>query len=97
VDCRERGALRRVLAFAPRDRAQAHADRAAIVLLQEVHALSPNEQAQFEDRLAEVSRSPRPHVRFIASSTTPLFERVMQGSFDERLYYRLNVIHMIVA
>ena len=97
VDCRERGALGRVLAFTPRDPSQSHGERASIVLLQEVHALSPNEQAQFEHRLAETRASPRPAVRFIASSSTPLFERVLEGSFDERLYYRLNVIHMIVA
>ena len=97
IDCRERGALGRVLAFTPREAAQSSTDRASIVLLQEVHALSPKEQAQFEDRLAEMRRSARPPVRFIASSSAPLFERVLAGSFDERLYYRLNVIHMIVA
>lgn len=97
IDCRQRGALGRVLAFTPREPSQTHADRASIVLLQEVHALSPNEQAQFEDRLEEMRRSPRPPVRFIASSSAPLFERVREGAFDERLYYRLNVIHMIVA
>ena len=97
VDCRERGALGRVLAFTPREPSQASADRAPIVLLQEVQALSPNEQAEFEDRLAEMRISSRPPVRFIASSSTPLFDRVLEGSFDERLYYRLNVIHMIVA
>jgi DNA-binding NtrC family response regulator len=97
VDCRERGAVGRLLAFTPRESTQAHADRAAIVLLQEVHALSPKEQAQFEHRLAEMRISPRPLVRFIASSSAPLFERVREGAFDERLYYRLNIIHMIVA
>jgi transcriptional regulator of acetoin/glycerol metabolism len=97
VDCRQRGALGRVLAFTPRDRTQDSSDRASIVLLQEVHALSRNEQAQFETRLAEMRSSPRPPVRFIASSSAPLFERVREGSFDERLYYRLNVIHVVVA
>ena len=97
VDCRERGALGRVLAFSPREAAQASTDRESIVLLQEVHALSPKEQAQFEDRLAETRRSACPPVRFMASSSAPLFDRVLAGSFDERLYYRLNVIHMIVA
>jgi DNA-binding NtrC family response regulator len=97
VDCRQRGALGRVLAFTPRDRTGTLNDGAAIVLLQEVHALSRNEQAQFEDRLTEMRSSPHPPVRFIASSSAPLFERVREGSFDERLYYRLNVIHMVVA
>lgn len=97
VDCREHGAVGRLLAFTPRESQQAHTDRAAIVLLQEVQALSPKEQAQFEARLAEMRISPRPRVRFMASSSTPLFDRVREGAFDERLYYRLNVIHMIVA
>jgi hypothetical protein len=97
VDCRQRGALGRVLAFTPRERPQPATDRAPIVLLQEVHALSPNEQAQFETRLAEMRSSPHPPVRFIVSSSAPLFERVREGSFDERLYYRLNVIHVVVA
>jgi hypothetical protein len=97
VDCRQRGALGRVLSFTPREPSQTRTDGAPIVLLQEVQALSPKEQEQFENRLAEMRRSPRPPVRFIASSSTPLFERVLEGSFDERLYYRLNVIHMIVA
>jgi DNA-binding NtrC family response regulator len=97
VDCREHGAVGRLLAFTPRGPQQAHADRAAIVLLQEVQALSPKEQAQFEVRLAEMRISPSPPVRFIASSSTPLFDRVREGAFDERLYYRLNVIHMVVA
>lgn len=97
VDCRERGALGKVLSFTPRD-ASASAARASILLLQEVHALSLTDQAEFEDRLAELRTSRRANgIRIIASSSAPLFERVQEGSFDERLYYRLNVIHMVVA
>ncbi|MEF3264363.1 sigma-54 factor interaction domain-containing protein, partial [Campylobacter jejuni] len=72
--------------------------RPAIVLLQEVHALSLSEQAEVDDRLAELRASrPAAGVRFIASSSMPLFEKVQEGAFDERLFYRLNVIHMVVA
>jgi DNA-binding NtrC family response regulator len=96
VDCRESGALKKLMTYRA-DRA-AHADRASILLLQEVHALSPNEQAQFDRGLAEMRASRRAGaVRIIASSSEPLFDRVREGSFDERLFYRLNVIHMIVA
>ena len=98
VDCRQSGAFDRVMSFAPEDRTPSHADQASILLLQEVHALSPDEQALVDLRLAQM-RATRPSdgVRIIASSSAPLFERVQEGSFDERLFYRLNVIHMIVA
>ena len=70
----------------------------SILLLQEVQALSPHEQAQFEHRLAEWRVSRRNSgLRIMASALAPLFERVRDGSFDERLYYRLNVIHMVVV
>jgi DNA-binding NtrC family response regulator len=68
----------------------------SILLLQEVHVLNRTEQAQFERRLAEWRLSRRSsRVRVMASSSAPLFDRVKEGSFDERLYYRLNVIHVV--
>jgi transcriptional regulator of acetoin/glycerol metabolism len=97
VDCRQGGALGKVLSFTPRDPSQAPTGRASILLLQEVQALSLNEQAEFEDRLAELRVSRRMPIRIIASSSMPLFERVRDGCFNERLFYRLNVIHMVVA
>ena len=98
IDCRQHGAFDQVLAVTPADPAPSHADRASIVLLQEVHALSPDEQVEVDERLAQM-RAGRPAdaFRIMASSSAPLFERVQAGSFDERLFYRLNVIHMIVA
>ena len=36
-------------------------------------------------------------LRIMASSSAPLFDRVRDGLFDERLYYRLNVIHMVAG
>jgi DNA-binding NtrC family response regulator len=93
VDCRRLGALELVLSHAERRRNGTR----SILLLQEIHALSLHEQAQFEHRLAELRLSRRNSgPRIIASSSTPLFQRVLEGSFDERLYYRLNVIQMIV-
>lgn len=97
VDCRESGAFGRVMSSTPNG-PQGYANRSPILLLQEVHALSLGEQAQFEQRLAELRVSRRDDgIRIVASSSAPLFERVRDGSFGERLYYRLNVIHMIVA
>jgi DNA-binding NtrC family response regulator len=93
IDCRQRGAFSRALSLAPRW----PAERTSILLLQEVHALSANEQAEIDDRLAEIKASARnAGIRIVASSSAPLFERVQEGAFDERLFYRLNVIHMVV-
>ncbi len=98
IDCRQSGAFDRVMAFDPEDRATSHADRTSILLLQEVYALSPDEQAEVDHRLAQMrAEGPSDGLRIMASSSAPLFERVRAGSFDERLFYRLNVIHMIVA
>ncbi len=96
VDCRQRGALGRVLPFPPVG--LPHAPRASILLLQEVQALTLHEQSQVDSRLAELRTGRRnERLRIIASSSTPLFDRVLEGSFDERLYYRLAVIHLVVA
>ena len=93
VDCRRFGALELVLAHADRPRNGA----GSILLLQEIQVLSLDEQARFEHCLAELRLSRRNSgLRIIVSSSTPLFERVQEGSFDDRLYYRLNVIQMIV-
>jgi DNA-binding NtrC family response regulator len=32
----------------------------------------------------------------MASTSRPLLPRVADGSFDDRLFYRLNVIHLIL-
>lgn len=97
VDCRQRGAFTRVMSYPLFSRASQEGSRAPILLLQEVYALSPNEQAEIDGRLAELSVSPGAAApRIMASSSSPLFERVQEGSFDERLYYRLNVIHMVL-
>jgi DNA-binding NtrC family response regulator len=98
VDCRKRGAFAKAMSASPRDRAHGGNGRPSILLLQEVHALTPPEQAEFDDRLAQlrVARNGQ-RLRIIASSSKPLFERVLEGSFDERLYYRLAIIHMVVA
>jgi transcriptional regulator of acetoin/glycerol metabolism len=98
IDCRTLGALARVMSHASWSSAANGASHHCILLLQEVHALTLHEQAQFEHRLAEwrVSRRNR-GLRIMASSSAPLFDRVRDGLFDERLYYRLNVIHMVVV
>jgi DNA-binding NtrC family response regulator len=98
IDCRSRGALGRVMSHASWYDVADGTTHGSILLLQEVHALNLHEQAQFEQRLAELRVSRRNRaLRIMASSSAPLFDRVRDGSFDERLYYRLNVIHMVVG
>jgi DNA-binding NtrC family response regulator len=95
IDCRTYGALGKVMGHASWRHTGPGAG--AILLLQEVHALNRSEQAQFEGRLAEWRVARRNNgPRIMASSSAPLFDRVLDGTFDERLYYRLNVFHMIV-
>ena len=98
IDCRGLGALARVMSHAFWSSAADGATHDSILLLQEVHALNLHEQAQFEHRLAEWRICRRNSgLRIIVSSSAPLFDRVRDGLFDERLYYRLNVIHMVVV
>jgi len=55
-----------------------------------------------QDRLIETftyldaTRKRSGGVRLIAGTTTVLHERVAAGTFSERLFYRLNVIHIVV-
>ena len=42
-------------------------------------------------------RSPRPpRARVMASTSEPLLQRALEGSFNERLFYRLNAIQVVV-
>ena len=94
VDCREAGA---VAALTGLVRREAHEGTQASVLLQEVHALDLADQALLEKEIEEVRTHPRHPVRILASSSAPLFERVMDQLFSERLFYRLNMIHVVVG
>lgn len=98
VDCRKRGAFAQAMSATPAERSHTPNGRPPILLLQEVHALTPPEQAEFDDRLEQLRllRNGQ-RVRIVVSSSKPLFERVLAGSFDERLYYRLAVMQMVVA
>jgi DNA-binding NtrC family response regulator len=68
------------------------------VLLQEIGRLSRPMQEMLAERLTEAitNRPPgRTCRRVIASTSEPLLERVENGTFDDRLYYRLNLIHLM--
>ena len=68
------------------------------MFLYEVGKLSLTLQARLADTLADVPRDPqrRSRKRIMASSSVPLLDRVMAGTFDEQLFYRLNAIHFMV-
>lgn len=74
--------------------------QAGTFLLQEVWRLSPGLQSRLADRLVYL-RGPRSagrsRWRLMASSSEPLLPRVMDGRFDDHLFYRLNAIHLVVS
>jgi hypothetical protein len=70
--------------------------QATILLIREVQTLTPSGQAAVLNRLAECRASPFAHTaRILASSSVDLFDLVEEGTFDERLFYCLNAIHII--
>lgn len=69
------------------------------VFLEEVGRLS----AELQNRLLNAldapadPRSPRPsRARVISSTSEALVQRALEGTFNERLLYRLNAIHVVV-
>jgi DNA-binding NtrC family response regulator len=73
--------------------------QAGTVLLQNVGRLASTVQSQIADRLAHFCakrRTGSPRRRLMASTPEPLLPRVLDGTFDERLFYRLNVIHVVL-
>jgi len=69
------------------------------LFLEEVGRLSRD----LQDRLLETldgTVGPRgarlPRARLMACTSEALFQRALEGSFNERLLYRLNVIHLVV-
>ena len=67
------------------------------LFLSEVGKLGPEHQARLLKALNEcaVASWPEPMTpRAIAFTSEPLFDRVHDGTFDPRLFHRLNVIHI---
>ena len=71
------------------------------MFLREVGKLEPAIQRRLSDQLAALKTEPgdtrRLRRRVISSSSTALETRVEAGTFDARLFYRLNVIHMVIS
>ena len=64
----------------------------ATVLIRNVTSL--DQQAQ--DNLATLLEQGGPPVQVVATSSTPLFDRVDAGTFDSALYYRLNTLRVVL-
>lgn len=70
------------------------------VLIQEVGRLSLPLQRRLADLLVELraeGTARRVRRRIMACSAHPLLARVLDGSFDDGLFYRLNIIHLTVG
>ena len=69
------------------------------IFLYEVGKLSLAMQARLADALgsADAGGTRRLRKRVMASTSVPLLDRVQAGTFDDRLFYRLNAIHFVPA
>ena len=70
--------------------------RGGSLLLTDVERLPVTVQDRLIETLRDLQRAREPteRVRLMAGTTTSLFERISDGSFCERLFYRLNTIHV---
>ena len=66
------------------------------VLISAVEEMPPIVQEALSDLLAglESVRRPSAAVRLISGTTVSLLDRVAAGRFSDRLFYRLNIIHL---
>jgi DNA-binding NtrC family response regulator len=73
------------------------AARSGSVLLSEVERMPAIVQDRWIETVTclQASRDPSWRVRLIAGTTTSLRDRVTNGTFSERLFYWLNVIHVV--
>ena len=74
--------------------------QAGTILLRDVGRLGPAIQsklaADFPLQGRGAERPGRSRRRLMASTCEPLLPRVLAGTFDDRLFYRLNMIHVVV-
>jgi DNA-binding NtrC family response regulator len=66
--------------------------RGGSLLLTDVEQMLPSVQDGFMDMLARVRTG---RVRLMAGTTTSLYERIAGGTFSERLFYQLNIVHVV--
>lgn len=78
-----------VIAF---PRADPLPDNGTVVLVADVDRLTARDQ----ERLMAVLGHPDRRFQVICTSTTPLFRRVERGDFLADLYYRINIVRIIL-
>jgi DNA-binding NtrC family response regulator len=69
------------------------------IFLEEVWKLSLAQQGRLLDALTDCAPpwgSRRACARVMASSSKPLLPRVEEGTFNDRLFYRLNAVHLVL-
>ena len=69
------------------------------LLLSDVEQLEPLVQASLLNVLEDLesARARTPAVRLISDTTVSLPDRIARGEFCERLFYRLNILHLTVG
>jgi len=69
------------------------------MLISDVEDMPPVVQERLIDFLAELELASRPSVsvRFVFGTTVSLLERVAAGTFSARLFYLVNIIHVVAG
>lgn len=67
------------------------------VFLANIELLSPESQTGLAQLIAESQSVAAPRARLVTGTTVSLFDRVAEGTFSGRLFYRLNATHLIVT
>ena len=69
------------------------------VFLTDVEDMSPEFQSVLVEMIDDLLRAKTPSTgaRLISGTTVSLIDRVKTGAFSERLFYRLNFIHIVVS
>jgi DNA-binding NtrC family response regulator len=68
------------------------------ILISDVEEMPWTVQRQLVDVFAdlEFARASSSPVRLMSGTTVSLLDRVASGAFSDRLFYRLNTIHLVV-
>jgi len=91
-DCAQGGSVTRAV----EDARGAVGSADVTLVLREVHALGAAGQREAACLIAALPPDAAAAPRIIATSSVSLFDRVRDGTFDERLFYRLNVVHIVI-
>jgi hypothetical protein len=72
--------------------------RLRAIVVHDVDALDRAQQSTLKAVMGDMGRACAPRAcRIIATTSVPLFDRVLEGSFDSGLFYHLNKIHINVS